>query len=459
MPDDLFGAAATARLRANAPLADRMRPQTLDQYVGQGHILAQGSLLRRAIEADRVTSLILFGPPGTGKTTLARIVANTTRKHFASLNAVLAGVKDIREQISAAQERLRLHGQGTILFVDEVHRFNKSQQDALLPHVENGTVTFIGATTENPYFEVNKALVSRSRVFELRTLTEADLRGVVAQALADEARGYGRLDVAVDEDARDHLVSTANGDARSLLNALELAVETTEADEDGTVRVTLGVAEESIQQRAVLYDKDGDAHYDTVSAFIKSMRGSDPDAALYWMAKMIYAGEDPRFVLRRMVIFACEDVGLADPNAVRQAVACLEAFEFVGMPEGRFMLGQLCVYLAMAPKSNSGFAFFSALEHVEKERSEDPPNALKDGSRDKKGLGHGVGYKYPHAYQDHYVPEQYLPGGMQGTYFYEPSDQGFEAKLASRLAYLRVRDAEESIEKRVQRYAEDADGE
>ena len=459
MPDDLFGAAATARLRANAPLADRMRPQTLDQYVGQGHILAQGSLLRRAIEADRVTSLILFGPPGTGKTTLARIVANTTRKHFASLNAVLAGVKDIREQISAAQERLRLHGQGTILFVDEVHRFNKSQQDALLPHVENGTVTFIGATTENPYFEVNKALVSRSRVFELRTLTEADLRGVVAQALADEARGYGRLDVAVDEDARDHLVSTANGDARSLLNALELAVETTEADEDGTVRVTLAVAEESIQQRAVLYDKDGDAHYDTVSAFIKSMRGSDPDAALYWMAKMIYAGEDPRFVLRRMVIFACEDVGLADPNAVRQAVACLEAFEFVGMPEGRFMLGQLCVYLAMAPKSNSGFAFFSALEHVEKERSEDPPNALKDGSRDKKGLGHGVGYKYPHAYQDHYVPEQYLPGGMQGTYFYEPSDQGFEAKLASRLEYLRARDAEESIEKRVQRYAEDADGE
>ncbi|PAP79588.1 AAA family ATPase [Rubrivirga sp. SAORIC476] len=459
MPDDLFGAAATARLRANAPLADRMRPQTLDQYVGQGHILAQGSLLRRAIEADRVTSLILFGPPGTGKTTLARIVANTTRKHFASLNAVLAGVKDIREQISAAQERLRLHGQGTILFVDEVHRFNKSQQDALLPHVENGTVTFIGATTENPYFEVNKALVSRSRVFELRTLTEADLRGVVAQALADEARGYGRLDVAVDEDARDHLVSTANGDARSLLNALELAVETTEADEDGTVRVTLAVAEESIQQRAVLYDKDGDAHYDTVSAFIKSMRGSDPDAALYWMAKMIYAGEDPRFVLRRMVIFACEDVGLADPNAVRQAVACLEAFEFVGMPEGRFMLGQLCVYLAMAPKSNSGFAFFSALEHVEKERSEDPPNALKDGSRDKKGLGHGVGYKYPHAYQDHYVPEQYLPGGMQGTYFYEPSDQGFEAKLAARLEHLRARDADESIEKRVQRYAEDADGE
>ncbi len=458
MPDDLFAAAAERRRQRSAPLADRMRPRTLDEYVGQPHVLAPGKLLRRAVEADRVTSLILFGPPGTGKTTLARIIANTTRKHFASLNAVLAGVKDIREQIAAAQERLRLHGQGTILFVDEVHRFNKSQQDALLPHVENGTVTFVGATTENPYFEVNKALVSRSRVFELHTLTEADLRGVVRQALADAERGYGQLDVQIDDDALDHLVSTANGDARSLLNALELAVETTEADAAGVVRVTLEVAEDSIQQRAVLYDKDGDAHYDTVSAFIKSMRGSDPDAALYWMARMIYAGEDPRFVLRRMVIFACEDVGLADPNAVREAVACMQAFEFVGMPEGRFMLGQLCVYLATAPKSNSNFAFFSALEHVAKEQTRDVPNPLKDASRDKKGLGHGEGYKYPHAYRDHYVPEQYLPGGMQGTYFYEPSDQGYEGRLQGRLAQLRARDAEESIEKRVQRYAEDADG-
>ena len=454
MADDLFAAAADRRRRLGAPLADRMRPQTLDQYVGQGHILAQGSLLRRAIEADRVTSLILFGPPGTGKTTLARIIANTTRKHFASLNAVLAGVKDIRDQVGAAQERLRLHGQGTILFVDEVHRFNKSQQDALLPHVENGTVTFVGATTENPYFEVNKALVSRSRIFELQTLTEGDLREVVRQTLADASRGYGSRDVQIDDDALDHLVHTANGDARSLLNALELAVETTEPV-DGAVRVTLPIAEESIQQRAVLYDKDGDAHYDTVSAFIKSMRGSDPDAALYWMARMIYAGEDPRFVLRRMLIFAGEDVGLADPNAMRQAVACQQAFEFVGMPEGRFMLGQLCVYLATAPKSNSGFAFFNALEHVAKERTEDPPNALKDGSRDKKGLGHGAGYKYPHAYRDHYVPEQYLPGGMQGTYFYEPSDQGYEARLRTRLDQLRARDAEESLTKRVRKYADD----
>ncbi|MEM6286866.1 MAG: AAA family ATPase [Bacteroidota bacterium] len=454
MADDLFLAAAEARRRTTAPLADRMRPRTLDQYVGQGHILAPGKLLRRAVEADRVTSLILFGPPGSGKTTLARIIANTTRKHFASLNAVLAGVKDIREQIAAAQERQALHGQGTILFVDEVHRFNKAQQDALLPHVENGTVTFVGATTENPYFEVNKALVSRSRVFELRTLTEADLRAVVEQTLADEARGYGRLDVRLDADARDHLVDTANGDARSLLNALELAVETTEAGAEG-IHVTLAVAEDSIQKRAVLYDKDGDAHYDTVSAFIKSMRGSDPDAALYWMARMIYAGEDPRFVLRRMLIFACEDVGMADPNAVREAVACAQAFDYVGMPEGRFMLGQLCVYLATAPKSNSNFAFFSALAHVEAELSGDVPNPLKDAKRDKQGLGHGKGYKYPHAYQDHYVPEQYLPSGMQGTYFYEPSDQGYEARIAARLGALRARDEAESIEKRVQRYAED----
>ena len=455
MPDDLFAAAAERRLSRSAPLADRMRPRTLDEYVGQGHVLAPGKLLRRAVEADRVTSLILFGPPGTGKTTLARIIANTTAKHFASLNAVLAGVKDIREQIAAARERQRLHGQGTILFVDEVHRFNKSQQDALLPHVENGTVTFVGATTENPYFEVNKALVSRSRVFELQTLTEDDLRDVVTQTLASSDRGYGGLDVQIDEDALDHLVSTANGDARSLLNALELAVETTEPDEAGVIRIPLDVAEESIQRRAVLYDKDGDAHYDTISAFIKSLRGSDPDAALYWMARMIYAGEDPRFVFRRMLIFAGEDIGMADPNAMRHAVACWQAFEMVGMPEGRFMLSECCLYLALAPKSNSGFAFFTALDHVEKEQTEDMPNALKDGSRDKKGLGHGVGYKYPHAYRDHYVPEQYLPGGMQGTYFYEPSDQGFEARVQSRLADLRQRDAEESIEKRVRRYAED----
>ncbi|MEM9996557.1 MAG: AAA family ATPase [Bacteroidota bacterium] len=453
MPD-LFAAAADERRRANAPLADRMRPRTLDAFVGQAHILAEGTLLRRAIEADRLTSVIFFGPPGTGKTTLARIIAGTTARHFATLNAVLAGVRDIRAEIEGAQERLALHGQRTILFVDEVHRFNKAQQDALLPHVENGMVTFIGATTENPYFEVNKALVSRSRVFELRTLTEDDLRAVARQALADTAHGYGTRDVKIDANALDHLVDTANGDARSLLGALELAVETT-PDEQGTVHIDLAVAEESIQRRAVLYDKDGDAHYDAVSAFIKSMRGSDPDAALYWMARMLYAGEDPRFLLRRMLVFAAEDIGLADPQAIQVATACQQAFDFVGMPEGRFHLGQCCLYLATAPKSNSAFAFFTALAHVEKEQTEDVPNHLKDAKRDKAGLGHGVGYQYPHAFRDHYVAEQYLPSGMQGTFFYDPSAQGYEAQVRDRLAAQRARDAEEAIEKRVRRYVDD----
>lgn len=452
---DLFDAAAIARRTATAPLADRMRPRTLDAYVGQPHILGPGKLLRRAVEADRVTSVIFYGPPGAGKTTLARIIANTTKSHFASLNAVLAGVKDIREGIGAAQERLRLHGQKTILFVDEVHRFNKAQQDALLPHVENGTVTFVGATTENPYFEVNKALVSRSRVFELKTLTEDDLRAVARQALEDEQRGYGRRDVQLDRDALDHLVATANGDARSLLNALELAVETTEPDTEGVIHVDLAVAEDSIQRRAVLYDKDGDAHFDTISAFIKSLRGSDPDAALYWMARMIYAGEDPRFILRRLLIFAAEDVGLADPRAMQMAAACAAAFDYVGMPEGRFHLAACCLYLATAPKSNSAFAFFSALEHVEKEATEEVPNPLKDANRDKKGLGHGEGYKYPHAYRDHYVPEQYLPSGMQGTYFYEPTAQGYEAEVQARLEKQRARDEGESLQKRVRRYLDD----
>ncbi len=457
MSDDLFDASTREFMKSRAPLADRMRPQTLDGFAGQEHILGEGRMLRRAIEADRISSLIFYGPPGTGKTTLARIIANTTRSAFETMNAVLAGVKDIRAAIGRAEERLRLHSQRTILFIDEVHRFNKSQQDALLPHVENGTVTLIGATTENPYFEVIKALVSRSRIFELKSLTEADLRGVLRRALAEPERGFGGLQVRIDADAERHLVGTANGDARSLLNALELAVETTDEDADGTRHITLGVAEESIQKRAVLYDKEGDAHYDAISAFIKSLRGSDPDASLYWMARMFYAGEDPRFIIRRMMIFAAEDIGLADPRAIQVVTACAQAFDYVGLPEGRFHLAECCLYLATAPKSNSTYSFFDAIGFVGREQSGDVPNALKDGSRDARGLGHGEGYLYPHAYRNHYVPQQYLPDDMQGTYFYTPSDVGYERTIQERMEYLRGRDAEESLERRIRKYAEDDD--
>ncbi len=453
---DLFQEAAKRYRMSNAPLADRMRPRSLHTFIGQQHILGPGKLLRRSIEADRISSLIFFGPPGTGKTTLARIIANTTSSHFLALNAVLAGVKDIREAIQKAQQRISLHQQRTILFVDEVHRFNKSQQDALLPHVENGTVVLIGATTENPYFEVIKALVSRSRIFELRTLTEDDLFQVVEMALRDKERGFGDRNVVIDQKALAHLVSTANGDARSLLNALELAVETTPADASGEVFISLEVAEDSIQQRAVLYDKEGDAHFDTISAFIKSLRGSDADAALYWMARMVYAGENPRFILRRMLIFAAEDIGLADPRALQIATAAAQGFEYVGMPEGRFLLAECCLYLATAPKSNSSLAFFDALNFVQQELSHDVPNHLKDGSRDKKGLGHGEGYAYPHAFRDHYVAQQYLPNEMQGTYFYKPSEMGYEQDVAARLNEQRARDDEEGLRKRLERYKKDA---
>jgi len=459
MPD-LFDAQAEEARRDRAPLADRMRPRTLDEFVGQDHILGEGKLLRRAIEADRVTSVIFYGPPGTGKTTLARIIANTTEATFTSMNAVLSGVQDIREAVQKAKNRLKHHQQRTILFVDEVHRFNTSQQDALLPHVENGTVVFIGATTENPYFEVNNALVSRSRVFELDTLDDDALRQVAAMALTDAERGYGDLDVRVTEDALAHLIDTANGDARSLLNALELAVETTdpapEAEGGDAIHIDLQVAEDSIQQRAVLYDKEGDAHFDTISAFIKSLRGSDPDAALYWLARMIYAGEDPRFILRRMLIFAAEDVGLADPQALQVVQSAATGFDYVGMPEGQFMIAEACLYLATAPKSNTAFSYFDALDYVREEQTEDVPNPLKDANRDKEGLGHGKGYKYPHAYREHYTPQQYLPDGMQGTYFYEPSGQGYEQDVAERLAEWRERDADEDVVKRAQRYAEAA---
>lgn len=426
---DLFDYALQQQLKSEAPLADRMRPQTLDQFVGQSHILSAGRLLRRAIQADQLSSLIFFGPPGTGKTTLARIIANTTKAQFISLNAVLSGVKDIRAGIDSAQRFRKEYERKTILFIDEVHRFNKAQQDALLPHVENGTVILIGATTENPYFEVNKALVSRSRVFQLKSLDDQDLEQILEMTLKDEQRGYGKLTIEIEENARQHLVKVANGDARALLNALELAVQTSEPDRKGTILIDLAIAEESIQRKAVLYDKDGDAHFDTISAFIKSMRGSDPDAALYWMAKMVYGGEDPRFLFRRMIIFASEDIGMADPKALQVVVSAAQAFDYVGMPEGRFHLAQACLYLSTAPKCNSAFAFFDALDAVEKEKTAEPPDPVRDGNRDKEGFGHGKGYLYPHAYQDHWVAQQYLPDGLQGRLFYQPTDQGFEASI------------------------------
>ena len=437
-PDhDLFRARGAAEQAGGAPLAARMRPRTLDEFVGQDHIVGPGRLLRRAIQADQLSSLIFYGPPGTGKTTLAQVIAGATRARFTALNAVLAGVKQLREAIAAAGEARDLHARRTILFVDEVHRWNKAQQDALLPSVENGTIILIGATTENPYFEVIKPLVSRSRVFQLQALTRGDLARVARAALADTERGLGRFRAAVAEEAMEHLLNVANGDARSLLNALELAVTTTPPDAAGVVQVDRAVAEESIQRRAVLYDKEGDVHYDTISAFIKSVRGSDPDAALYWMARMVYAGEDPRYLFRRMLVLAAEDVGLADPGAIRVVSACAAAFDYVGLPEGRFHLAEAALYLATAPKSNSTLGFFDALSAVTAEREAAVPAPLRDANRDAEGFGHGAGYRYPHAYSDHWVAQQYLPRELQGRVFYQPGELGYEGAVRVQVARRR----------------------
>jgi len=426
---DLFAHAAAL---ATEPLASRMRPRTLDQYVGQEHILGEGRLLRRAIRADQLTSLIFYGPPGTGKTTLARVIANSTASRFVSMNAVLSGVKELREAIKEAREAQERYSRRTILFIDEVHRWNKSQQDALLPWVEKGTFILIGATTENPYFEVNKALVSRSRVFQLKGLSPENLHQIVRQTLQDRERGYGKWQVHFEQEALDHLVKVAAGDARSLLNALQLAVETTPESfpppEGTTINITLETAEESIQQRAVLYDKEGDYHFDTISAFIKSLRGSDPDGALYWMARMIRAGEDPRYIFRRMLISACEDVGMADPQALGVVEAAASAYDRVGLPEGNFHLTHAALYLATCPKSNSSLAFFDALDAVAREEAE-VPNHLRDSSRDAHSFGHGQGYKYPHAFREHWVAQQYLPEALKGRIFYQPSGQGYEGGI------------------------------
>ncbi len=409
-----------------------MRPRILDEYIGQDHIVGPGRLLRRAIQADQLTSVIFYGPPGTGKTTLARVIANHTKSNFVTLNAVLAGVQQIRESIAAADEQRKLYGRRTILFVDEVHRWNRAQQDALLPWVENGTIILIGATTENPFFEVNKALVSRSRVFQLKALTRDDLFAAARAAIADAERGYGKWKVSFEPGALEHLVETAAGDARSLLNALELAVEASIPSwppEPGTqITIDIKSAEESIQQKIVLYDRDGDYHYDVISAFIKSLRGRDPDAALYWLARMVAAGESPNFIFRRMLISACEDTGLADPHAIGVVESCAAAFDRVGLPEGRYHLAHAALYLATAPKSNSSMAFFDALASVEKEDTE-VPNHLRDASRDAEGFGHGQGYIYPHTYREHWAAQQYLPDALVGRVFFSPSTQGYEGTI------------------------------
>jgi len=440
MPD-LFDHAMSTRLAQEAPLAARMRPRQFDEFIGQEHIVGEGKLLRRAIEADRLfSSIILWGPPGTGKTTLAMIVANSTESHFETISAVLAGKAELRQVIAAARERRKLYQTRTILFVDEVHRWNKAQQDALLPLVEQGLITFVGATTENPYFEVIGALVSRSRIFQLRALSDEDVAAIIQQALEDGERGYGQRDVDLNPDALAHLVQVAGGDARNALNALELAVETTPPGPTGRVTISLDVAQESIQRRAILYDKDGDAHYDTISAFIKSIRGSDPDAALYWLAKMLYAGESPRFIMRRLLILASEDIGLADPMGLVVAAAASQSFEFIGMPEGVYPLVEATLYLATAPKSNTAAAYFKAYRMVEDKGIIDVPDHLRDSNRDAAALGHGKGYVYPHERPGHHVGQQYLPKDLLGTYFYSPSDEGYEEQVKARLE--RWRDAQ-----------------
>ena len=450
--DELFGSQGPGN--EESPLADRMRPQILDDIIGQDHIVGPGRLLRRAIQADRLSSVIFYGPPGTGKTSLAKVIANTTRSVFESLNAVLTGIKDIREVIDRADERRRLYSRRTILFVDEVHRWNKAQQDALLPWVENGTVILIGATTENPFFEVNRALVSRSRIFQLKSLNSEALAKTAERTIADAERGYGKWKVIFEGGALEHLIEVSSGDARSLLNALELAIETSPRGDGGEaaskwppppgaeIRVSLEAAEESIQRRALLYDRDGDYHFDTISAFIKSVRGSDPDASLYWLAKMVRAGEDPAFIFRRMIILAMEDVGLADPGAITTVISCAQAFDRIGFPEGNFALSEACLALATAPKSNTAMAFFDAISEVEKEDS-NIPNHLRDPSRGAESFGHGEGYIYPHAYRDHWAAQQYLPTALKGRVFYTPSLSGREGAIRDEV--LRKREIQAAV--------------
>lgn len=436
---DLFDYMRQNTMEKESPLASRMRPTTLDEVVGQKHIIGKDKLLYRAIKADKLGSVIFYGPPGTGKTTLAKVIAHTTSARFEQINATVAGKKDMEEIVKNAKDAIGMYGQKTILFVDEIHRFNKSQQDYLLPFVEDGTITLIGATTENPYFEVNNALLSRSRIFELKPLEKQDIRELVMRAVYDTEKGMGTYGADITDEAADFLADVANGDARAALNAVELGILTTDKSDDGKIHITIDVAAECIQKRVVRYDHDGDNHYDTISAFIKSMRGSDPDAAVYYLARMLYAGEDVKFIARRIMICASEDVGNADPNALVVAVSAAQAVERIGMPESQIILSQAAAYVATAPKSNAAYmGIAKAMKTVADTRTMPVPAHLQD--RHYKGaekLGHGLGYKYAHDYPNHYVTQQYLPDGVEGMRFYEPSENGYEKKIREHMEFIK----------------------
>ncbi|MDE6434265.1 MAG: replication-associated recombination protein A [Lachnospiraceae bacterium] len=434
---DLFDYMRETNMEKESPLAKRLRPTTLDEVVGQKHILGKDKLLYRAIEADKVSSIIFYGPPGTGKTTLAMVIANTTSSIFKSLNATTSGKKDMEQVVEEAKHNYGMYQKRTILFVDEIHRFNKAQQDYLLPFVEDGTIILIGATTENPYFEVNGALISRSHIFRLEPLAKDDIKELIQRAVYDTQKGMGAYHGEIDEDAADFLADRSEGDARSALNAVELGILTTKPSEDGRIHITLSVAEECIQRRAVRYDKDGDNHYDTISAFIKSMRGSDPNAAVYYLAKMLEAGESVTFIARRIMICACEDVGIADPQAIQVAVACAQAVERIGMPEAQIVLANAAIYVAGAPKSNAVVnAISEAMDTVKKMRTGAVPPHLRDAHyKGSQALGH-VGYKYPHDFPENFVRQQYLPDEIKDVSFYHPTDNGYEKKVRERLIGL-----------------------
>ena len=439
---DLFDYMREQNMQNESPLANRMRPKTLEEVVGQQHIIGKDKLLYRAIRADKLSSVIFYGPPGTGKTTLAKVIAGETKAEFVSINATAAGKKDMEAVVEQAKNSLGMYGRRTILFIDEIHRFNKGQQDYLLPFVEDGTIILIGATTENPYFEVNGALLSRSVIFELKSLDKEDIRILLRRAVTDEERGMGAYHAVLEPDAEDFLADISNGDARAALTAIELGVLTTERSEDGKIHITLDVAQECIQKRAVRYDKMGDQHYDTISAFIKSIRGSDPDAAVYYLARMLYAGEDIRFIARRMMISASEDVGNADPNALNVAVSAALAVERIGMPEARIILAQAATYLASAPKSNASYlAVDRATECMKQTMTAPVPVHLQDAHyKGSEKLGHGLGYLYSHDYPHHYVRQQYLPDGLTDSVFYEPTDNGKEKEIAQWLHWLKEND-------------------